>query len=267
MLGDRLSAIADLIGSNASGGASQPDFSEAASQPDSSKMASQSNIIEAVSPPRPVSVVADIGCDHGKLSVYLRKRGYGVIAADTSERAAEKARRAAERAGVTLDVRIGDGLSVLRVSEANGLVIAGLGGHEILRILDADAELAHSFERIVLQPMQRQDVLRRGLYERGFAILDEAIVRDDGRLFELLLVKSGEPLPFPPCWPEGFYELGWQCILRGDEHAAPLIAHRKRELAKRIREAERGCVPAALAALRARLSAYERVGGMLKGTR
>ncbi len=203
--------------------------------------------------------VADIGCDHGKLSVFLRKNGLGVIAADRSEKAAEKARTAAKLAGVSLDVRVGDGLGVLRADEAKGLVIAGLGGREILRILCGDMELARSFERIVLQPMQRQGELRQGLYKNGFKITDEKLVLDEGRIFELLLVKSGEPEPFPSGWPEGFFELGWQSVLRGGELVNALITRRKKELKRRIREAERGAKNEAANILQRRLECYFQV--------
>ena len=200
--------------------------------------------------------MADIGCDHGKLSVYLRKNGLSVVAADRSEKAAEKARQAAESAGVSLDVRVGDGLGILSKGEANALVIAGLGGREILRILNGDIELARGFEKIVLQPMQRQGELREGLYESGFAIMDEPLVLDEGRIFELLLVKSGEPAPLPSGWPEGFFELGWQSTLRGGELVNALIARRKKELKRRMREAERGKKNEAGAMLQKRLAYY-----------
>ncbi len=200
--------------------------------------------------------MADIGCDHGKLSVYLRKNGLAVIAADRSDKAAEKAQQAARSAGVSLDVRVGDGLGVLRRGEAKALIIAGLGGREILRILNGNIELARGFERIVLQPMQRQGELRKGLYELGFAILDETLVLDEGRVFELLLVKSGEPEPPPSGWPEGFYELGWQSALRGGELVNALISRRKKELRRRIREAERGDKNEAANMLNRRLACY-----------
>ncbi len=211
-----------------------------------------------------VPAVADIGCDHGKLSVYLRENGYEVVAADRSEKAATKARQAAMLARVSLDVRVGDGLSVLRKGEAQALVLAGLGGREILRILRDGIELARGFARIVLQPMQRQGELRQGLYESGFAILDETLVLDEGRIFELLLVSSGVPEPPPSGWPEGFYELGWQSVLRGGELIRALIARRKKEIERRVREAERGQKSAAADILQRRLECYinvERLAG------
>ena len=89
---------------------------------------------------RGYSCVADIGCDHGRLSCALLqsfdiKR---VIAADISETCLQKARKLAEKCGLLsrIDIRCGDGLSVLCAEEADAVIIAGMGGELISNILE-----------------------------------------------------------------------------------------------------------------------------------
>lgn len=223
------------------------------------RLLSTANMLEGV------SRVADIGCDHGKLSVYLAKNGFRVIAADESEMAVVKTTLLAKKARAELDIRRGDGLSVLAPGEVDACVIAGLGGREILKIILDGADMARLFRFMVLQPMQRQDELRSGLSGAGFAIVRDEIAEDAGRLFELLRVKSGEAPAFPPGWPPGFFELGWQSVINGDPLAGALISRRIRELEKRIAQAGRSASGEAKAALQSRLERYMQVKELYEG--
>ena len=83
-------------------------------------------------------VLADIGCDHGKVAVYAVLRGLTEksIAADISEECLKKARALAKEKGAeSVEVRVGDGMRVLKENEADNVVIAGMGGREIAKIL------------------------------------------------------------------------------------------------------------------------------------
>lgn len=142
------------------------------------------------------AVTADVGTDHGLLPVHLLAAGRvpRAIATDRLPHAAEAVRRLAERHGVAdrLEVRVGDGLRPLSPGEADVIVLAGLSGRTIARILDEGAEMAAAARRLVLQPMQALPELRRWAVSHGWTLLEEELAEDGGR-FYAALVLSGPP--------------------------------------------------------------------------
>ena len=81
---------------------------------------------ELVLPGKPV---ADIGCDHGKLTAVLAASGKypRVIGADLRPGPLAKAEQTLEHAGCKdrVELRLGDGLSVLSAGEVGTIVLAG----------------------------------------------------------------------------------------------------------------------------------------------
>lgn len=134
--------------------------------------------------------VADIGSDHGRLAVALLQQGAAerVIACDISAPSLEKARALCSRCGLggRMDFRVADGLGGLRPGEADALVMAGMGGLVMGRILQEGATVAAAARRILLQPQGNLPELRAFLYENGYCVQDEAIVLDNGRYLSLI---------------------------------------------------------------------------------
>ena len=85
------------------------------------------------------SVVADIGADHAYLPIYLVKTGRcaRVIATELRSGPFQSALRqvAEHKLESNIDLRLGDGLTVLKPAEAGVLVLAGMGGNTIREIL------------------------------------------------------------------------------------------------------------------------------------
>ena len=137
--------------------------------------------------------VADVGCDHGYLSAYLLERCevLSVLACDVSAPSLQKAKDYMRAKGYADRVRfaVGDGLSVLD-SPMNAIVIAGMGGQLILRIvtegLDRIGDAA-----LVLQANTDLPLLRSGLAQLGFAIEKEAFTEAAGRHYVTLLARRG----------------------------------------------------------------------------
>ena len=138
----------------------------------------------------PCQTAADIGCDHGKLSALLlqRKRCEKVIAADVSAFSVEKTKKLAEKLHLSqvIEVRQGSGFSVLGEWEAQAAVLAGLGGELIAQLIETEKEKAAAL-RLVMQPMQQGEKLRRYLRENGWSIVREEMVEEGGRIHEMLL--------------------------------------------------------------------------------
>ncbi len=186
---------------------------------------------------------ADIGCDHGRLSVALLQQGRAerITASDISGPSLEKARLLAEKCGLSerMDTVVSDGISHLTPGEADAVIIAGMGGELIARILSAAPDVAHSTNVIVMQPMRGVEELRRFLRENGFRIIDERLVSDAGRIYQIISSAPGEPAPIPSWFPEDEYSLGHTLFEKGDPLLLPLLEGYKAGHVRRLAQAER----------------------------
>ncbi len=142
------------------------------------------------------SMCADIGCDHGKLSVYLAKSGKckKVFACDISEKPLEKARKLIKNANCTnVETRLGNGLNAIKENEVNDIVIAGLSGVTIAEILAEAQQFWKDGYRFVFVPVSKSDYLRKFLCENGFKLLCEEPVIAQGRVYPVMHVAfTGE---------------------------------------------------------------------------
>ncbi len=120
---------------------------------------------------------ADIGCDHGKLSLHLASSGRcrKIIACDMREKPLSVAKRAVSFYGLDgrIECRLGDGLSVVSPNEADDIIIAGMSGVTISEIISA-APLFHTKgRRFILVPATKPELLRAFLFQNGFDIIAE----------------------------------------------------------------------------------------------
>lgn len=136
------------------------------------------------------SVVADIGADHGKLSASLisTKRASKVIAVDISKDSLKKTIELARKLDVEIDARVGDGLSVIHKEDGvDVVVIAGMGGYEILKILE---KATVTFDRYILVPHQNAKELRETLASKFF-IEKDYVVKENGKFYSLIVLTKG----------------------------------------------------------------------------
>ncbi len=181
---------------------------------------------------RPGQVVADIGCDHGKLAVYLVMKGFAprVVAVDARPMPLARAKALAAQCGVAaqVDCRLGDGLAPLADGEAGDVIIAGLSGETLIDILEKAPWLpAQAGLRLILQPTTRAGLLRRWLCERGFALLREAPVQERGRAYTNILAAPGGEAHSPSPL---FCELGLLAQAEDKAAAARLLESRLSDL-------------------------------------
>ena len=141
------------------------------------------------------TTLADTGADHAYLAATLVMKGiaWRAVVGDLSAGACAAARRTAHAQRLTreIDVRQGDGLSVLTPGEAESIVIAGMGGALIAEILSGAPAVLTSVQTLVLQPMNGAAKLRRWLYENGWDIVDETLARAGGHLYEIIRAEHG----------------------------------------------------------------------------
>lgn len=136
----------------------------------------------------------DVGTDHGYIPIYSVKHKLceSAIASDINKEPVKKAEMNTVLEGVksSIQVRIGGGLEVIEIGEAEGAVIAGMGGNLIRDILEKDIEKTASFKFLILQPAQNPEVLREYLYNNGYEVMEEDLCIDEGIYYELFKVSK-----------------------------------------------------------------------------
>lgn len=135
--------------------------------------------------------VADVGCDHGYLSIYLLVNGIArsCIASDVKEQPLMSAVRNAEKYGVRdkMEFYLSDGVRKIP-RDFDTLVCAGMGGDTMVSILEAAPWLKSSQYRLILQCQSKTPMLRKYLSESGWRIAEESVLRDGKFLYTVMEV-------------------------------------------------------------------------------
>ncbi len=143
----------------------------------------------------PGLVLADVGCDHGYLSIWLLQTGKipSAIAMDVNQGPLDRAAQNAVLYGLTdrMNLRLSDGLAKLNSGEAQSVAIAGMGGMLMIRILDARKDLLEEMQELVLEPQSDVDRVRKFLFSSGYRIEDEDLVLEDGKFYPVIRAVRG----------------------------------------------------------------------------
>lgn len=140
-------------------------------------------------------ILADVGCDHGLLSIYMLTHGLAqtAVASDLRPGPLSTARRNAAGCGLAGRIRfeLCDGLDYPGAEKADTVAVAGMGGETIAGILQR-APWTSGGARLVLQPQSKISELCRWLAENGYALRSALLSREGGRLYLALLASGGE---------------------------------------------------------------------------
>lgn len=133
--------------------------------------------------------VADVGCDHGYLSIYLLQNhiAASVIASDIREGPLQSAVINAKKFGVSENIHfyLSDGLrSIPRTFDT--MVCAGMGADVMISILEAAHWLRQTQYRLILQCQSRTHQLRKYLSDTGWHIRRETVLRDGRFLYTVM---------------------------------------------------------------------------------
>ena len=125
--------------------------------------------------------IADIGCDHGYLSIHLLTQGIArsAIASDVAEGPLQSAMRNARKFGVQENISfyLSDGVRNIP-RDFDTLICAGMGGDTMIHILEAAPWLKDPKYRLILQCQSKRPELRKWLYDQGYAIRRETLAKD-----------------------------------------------------------------------------------------
>jgi tRNA (adenine22-N1)-methyltransferase len=176
--------------------------------------------------------VADVGTDHGALACALVQSGRvpRVVATDVAQGPLDRARARVLSCGLDAQValRLGDGLGPIEPGEVQTVVICGMGGETIGRILGGSAETLATVSRLVLSPHTAVPGLRRRLVSSGWTDVDAALVEDRGHWYPVTAWERGQD-----AWTEGDYRWGRLIRARPD----PMLQHFLRATRARIEAA------------------------------
>ena len=139
--------------------------------------------------------VADIGCDHGYLSIHLLTEGIAssVIAADINEGPLQSAKINAEKFGIREQITFYLSNGVEKIPrDFDTMVCAGMGADTMVSILDAAPWLRDSRYKLILQCQSKRPMLRRYLSDYGWHILRETLVKE-GKFFYSVMEVVYEP--------------------------------------------------------------------------
>ena len=136
--------------------------------------------------------VCDVGCDHGFVSIYLVASGISphVIAMDVRKGPLSRADEhiQAYKMENYIETRLSDGLAAYRAGEAQTLIVAGMGGPLMLRILESYPEKTGSFQELILQPQSEIPVFRSTIRKMGYEITEEKMVLEEGKYYPMMKV-------------------------------------------------------------------------------
>ncbi len=131
--------------------------------------------------------VADVGCDHAFLPIYLVQSGKcpGCLAMDVRKGPLLGAKEHIDFYGLGeyIKTRLSDGLASYQIGEAQTLICAGMGGRLMERILRAGGEKTVSFSELILQPQSEIGEFRAFLRKAGLGITEESAVCEDGKYY------------------------------------------------------------------------------------
>ncbi len=138
--------------------------------------------------------VADIGCDHGLVAIYLIENDIAshVVAMDVATGPLSRATAHITEAGLNndIDVRLSDGADRLELTdgklEVDIILVAGIGGRLAIRLIENNLDKFLATRAIVIQAQSELEYVRESLCRLGFVIVNEAMVYEDGKYYNAI---------------------------------------------------------------------------------
>jgi tRNA (adenine22-N1)-methyltransferase len=138
--------------------------------------------------------VIDVGTDHAYLPIALIEQGLctRALACDINVGPLDSARENIQASGLSekIETLLTDGLHGTRDFAPDDVLIFGMGGELIVRILSEASFTRQLGKRLILQPQTHAELVRAYLFENGFRILAETVAQDDGdRLYQIITAE------------------------------------------------------------------------------
>lgn len=164
------------------------------------------------------SYILDVGCDHALLDIYLalNRNNVKLIASDINENPLKIAKENIKQYNLEDEITLekADGVSKIN-DEVDTVVIAGMGTSTINDIINNDLEKLKNVKKIIISSHTSSFELRENMNKKGFKIIDEAVVFDKGKYYEIIV-----------------YSNGYEKLSKLDMKYGPIISKRKDEITK-----------------------------------
>ena len=133
--------------------------------------------------------VLDIGCDHGLLEIYLLKKKIKVVGTDNKKGPLDICKSNLKKEKVKCELRLGDGLDTY--SDEDTVIISGMGGINIIKILQKDVIKSKKVDKYILSPNNYIKDVRMYLNKLGYYIEDEILIKDK-YIYTVIVFKKGK---------------------------------------------------------------------------
>lgn len=142
----------------------------------------------------PCETIADVGCDHGFLSIYLIENNIAkkVYACDINEGPIKRARANIAEYNMEKCIEAIQCDGLLGIKNCDSIVIAGLGGKLMIKILQDSPSVVSSAKYLILEPQSENEYFRKSLKDMGYKIIDEDFVLDEGKFYPVIKVTAGK---------------------------------------------------------------------------
>lgn len=164
------------------------------------------------------SYILDVGCDHALLDIYLalNRKNVKLIASDINENPLKIAKENIKKYNLEDKITLekADGVSKIN-DEVDIVVIAGMGTSTINDIINNDLKKLKNVKKIIISSHTSSFELRENMNKKGFKIIDEAVVFDKGKYYEIIV-----------------YSNGYEKLSKLDMKYGPIISKRKDEITK-----------------------------------
>lgn len=187
--------------------------------------------------------MADIGTDHGYIPIYLveQKKVCRAIAMDIGRGPLQRAKEHVKLHCLDeyIELRLSDGARGLAKGEVEEVVLAGMGGRLMMKIIGDSKELFHDLHGFVIQPQSEYGFVRHFLEENHFTILKEDMVKEDGKYYPMMRVSSGTMRLEKEC----FYEYGKNLLTEKNQVLQEYLIKEYKNYEKIKRELQQGTTP------------------------
>lgn len=137
--------------------------------------------------------LADIGTDHAYVPIFLCQTGKipSAVAMDIGRGPLARAKEHIASCGMQdyICTRLSDGAKSLLPNEAESILIAGMGGGLVIKILEESREIFHAAKEIILQPQSKLCEVRIYLRQNGYVSDREDMVYEEGKFYPMMRVN------------------------------------------------------------------------------
>lgn len=144
----------------------------------------------------PEGIIADIGTDHAHIPIYLAMKfpGRKIYGCDVNKGPLGKAKENIKGYGLSdqITLKLSDGLKAFLGEKISSLVIAGMGGALMTRILKEGASCFGENSELILSPHSEAYLVRKQIHQMGFRIEKEHYVKEAGQVYVILYARYGK---------------------------------------------------------------------------